>query len=215
MVNLHKSIILCFALISLVGAFVLFYSQPSWLFAKKHGGKALYGHVTSFTLSDVEMLNQQGEHVSWSHFSDKPLYLTLGFTSCPNTCPVTMSHYQRLANHLSTQANYSLLTIDPERDKPEVLDSYLGAINQNFVGLVINETKRLNQVTAELKQSVFVAQQGQQIIHKGYIYLIHPQVKGLVVYDELNLDIEKMVADFYILNGGKQLNNLAKNLPEA
>lgn len=211
MIKVSKPASLIIAFTLLVGAFTIFYSQPSWLFAKKIAGEELYGHVTSFTLSEVVMTNQRGERVSWNSFADKPLYLTLGFTSCPNTCPVTMSHFQRLANRLTSQANYSLLTVDPERDKPEVLEAYLGAINPNFIGLVINNIERLNQVTSELKQSVFIAKRGEQIIHKGSVYLIHPKVAGLIVYDELNLDIEKMVADFNLLDSNKQQNKLALN----
>lgn len=213
--NNIRSLYLFLALTSLTGAFALFYLQPEWLFAKKHNGTSLYGHVTSFTLSEVEMTDQRGSPVSWKSFADRPLYLTLGFTSCPNTCPVTMSHYQRLASRLSNKAHYSLLTVDPERDKPNVLGSYLSAINKDFLGFIINKTEIMNQVTAELKQSVFIAKRGKQIIHKGYIYLIHPSIKGLIVYDELNLDIDKMVADFNILSSGKQIINLDSNNPEA
>jgi len=183
-------------------AFLLFYLQPTWLFGQTIAGKSLYGHITSLKLSQVPMSSHQGKTLNWDSFAKNPLYITTGFTSCPNTCPVTMSYYGRLATQLEQleqRATFSLLTIDPRRDTPEVLEAYLHAINKKFVGLIVEDSRLLSQVTNELKQSVFVSQGGEQIIHKGYIYLIHPNVDGLIVYDQTNLDIDKMLNDFQLL----------------
>lgn len=177
-----------------------FYIQPSWMYGQSFAGQALYGHISSFNLSPIPMINHKGDRVDWEDFSGRPLYITAGFTSCPNTCPVTMSYYQQLAHALNGNASFSMLTIDPLRDTKPVFSAYLNAINQDFIGLIIEDEKLLNQVTTELKQSVFVSKAGNQIIHKGYIYLLHPKVNGLIIYTQTDLDISKMVSDIQLLN---------------
>ncbi|MGB0494974.1 MAG: SCO family protein [Kangiellaceae bacterium] len=203
------------SLLLMLSAIYVFYQQPSWLTYFQANKLPLNGHMTSFKLSDVTMKNQYGELVSWQDYQDRPLYVTLGFTSCPNTCPVTMSYYKNLARLLDDQAVFSLITIDPVRDTESVMRSYLGAINESFVGLIIKDTQRLNRVAGELKQSIFVSSTGNEYIHSGTIYLIHPKASGLIIYNNNNLNIESMLDDFQRLgrtNFNKQTEANEKKL---
>lgn len=196
---IFKYITLFASVLLMVSAFVLFYIQPAWIHNNTINGQTLYGHLSSFKLTDVSMKSHQGDRVVWSDYSGHPLYISLGFTSCPNACPLTMLSYQKLVKKLNNGAKFSLLTVDPKRDTEDVLNNYLQAINQDFLGLIIEDDEQLNKVTAEFKQSVFVSKANNKINHKGYIYLVHPNVNGMIIYHQENLDIEKMVDDFNLL----------------
>ena len=184
---------------ALLLSFYVFYAQPSWMFNLYSNQADLYGHLTGFSLTEHNMENQFGEVVTWKDYSDKPLYVTAGFTSCASSCPITMSHYQKLSNKLDKKVYFSFLTIDPKRDTATKLANYLQGINDDFVGIRISNSDVLDKVVDEFKQSVFVPTNNNQIAHKYYIYLIHPKLKGFIVYDAINPDIDLMEKDFNIL----------------
>jgi len=69
-------------------------------------------------------------------------YLTLlffGYTYCPDVCPIHMSSIAEvrrdLGNDLASRIKVVFVTVDPERDTPERLRSWLGAFDDEFIGL--------------------------------------------------------------------------------
>ncbi len=158
----------------------------------------LSGYQTKFMIGDYNMRNHQNKQVSWKNFSKRPLYITAGFTRCPHTCPMTMNLYQRLAKQINHQADFALLTVDPEHDKPSVLKRYLSAINPSFIGLQIDDKTEFNQSISDLKQSLINSGEPSDLMHSDYIYLLHPKLTGLVLYTKP--DIKSMANDLIILN---------------
>lgn len=196
----RKKILLSISYSALFLSIYFFYAQPVWLIGAFSSQPQLYGHLTRFTLTPYQMKNQFGESVTWNNYSDRPLYVTTGFTSCTNSCPVTMSHYRNLANKLNQKAEFVFLTIDPTRDTLNKLEEYLGAINRHFIGIRISNDTMLKKVVDEFKQSVFITNNISQITHKDYIYLIHPKMKGFIIYEAIAPDIDLMVEDLKILS---------------
>jgi protein SCO1/2 len=94
-------------------------------------GVALVGG--DFTLTD-----QSGKRVSSQAFRGKNLLVIFGYTYCPDICPTEL---QVVASALQTlgkdadQIQPIFITIDPERDTPEVLKQYVSAFDPRLVGL--------------------------------------------------------------------------------
>jgi len=64
--------------------------------------------------------------------------LFAGFTHCPDVCPTTLLRLSNLMKQLGSDAakvRIVLVTVDPERDTPEVLKSYLAAFEGDFTGM--------------------------------------------------------------------------------
>ena len=64
--------------------------------------------------------------------------LFFGFTHCPEICPTTMMDMQRLIDRLGPAGKdfrVFFVSVDPERDTPEVLRSYLASFEPHVVGL--------------------------------------------------------------------------------
>lgn len=62
-----------------------------------------------------------------------------GFTQCPDICPAALSEVSEAMRLLGPQAKdvqVLMVTVDPERDNPMVLSSYMAAFNPDFKGLV-------------------------------------------------------------------------------
>lgn len=82
--------------------------------------------------------SQTGEIVDSVALKGRPYALFFGFTHCPEICPTTMMDMQRLIDRLGPAGKdfrVFFVSVDPERDTPEVLRSYLASFEPHVVGL--------------------------------------------------------------------------------
>lgn len=87
---------------------------------------------------DFALEGPQGP-VRLSQFQDKVVLLFFGFTHCPDVCPTTLlalkRAYERLTPEERAQVQVVFVSVDPERDPPEVADRYAKAFHPSFLGL--------------------------------------------------------------------------------
>ncbi len=85
------------------------------------------------------LLEGPGGPVRLSQFQDEVVLLFFGFTHCPDVCPTTLlalkRAYERLTPEERAQVQVVFVSVDPERDPPEVADRYAKAFNEAFIGL--------------------------------------------------------------------------------
>ena len=82
--------------------------------------------------------DQNGRIVDTVALKGKPYAIFFGFTHCPEICPTTMADMAALMARLGPEAKdfrIYFVSVDPERDTPEVLRSYLASFEPNVVGL--------------------------------------------------------------------------------
>ncbi|MEZ5841214.1 MAG: SCO family protein [Hyphomicrobiales bacterium] len=68
----------------------------------------------------------------------KPYAMFFGFTYCPDVCPTTLWDASQWLEELGADAdklNFVYVSVDPERDTPEQMKSYLSAFNPRIIGL--------------------------------------------------------------------------------
>jgi protein SCO1/2 len=91
---------------------------------------ARYGRTTkAYVVPDVTLLNQEGVRVRLPTLLDAetPLLLSFLFTTCRTICPVITSTLARMRQELGGEGRGMRLvsvTIDPDHDRPAVLDEY-------------------------------------------------------------------------------------------
>jgi protein SCO1/2 len=71
-------------------------------------------------------------------FKGKVTVLFFGYTQCPDVCPTTMAELAEVKKSLGAEGNEVqgvFVTIDPERDTPEVLRGYVASFDPGFVAL--------------------------------------------------------------------------------
>ncbi|UOM33324.1 SCO family protein [Acuticoccus sp. I52.16.1] len=86
-----------------------------------------------------DAVDTKGEPVSAADLEGKPRAMFFGFTHCPDVCPTAMLEAQQWLDALGPKAgdiNIVFVTVDPERDTPEILDQYIGAFDERIIGLV-------------------------------------------------------------------------------
>ena len=87
----------------------------------------------SFTLEAAG--NKQ---VQLSDFRGKAVLLYFGYTYCPDICPTTLATLARARDALGADASkvqVIMITVDPQRDTPDRLSSYVQKFDPSFVGL--------------------------------------------------------------------------------
>lgn len=98
--------------------------------------------IDDFTLTD-----QTGREVRLSDYRGRLVALYFGYTFCPDVCPTTMAavaHAMRLLGSRSNEVQVAMITVDPERDTPAQLGTYLAHFDPRFIGL----TGTLEQIKA-------------------------------------------------------------------
>jgi protein SCO1/2 len=87
---------------------------------------------------EFALTSQDGRQVKLADLRGKVVALTFIFTRCTDTCPVLtpmMSFVQdRLGSDFGAKIAFVSITVDPERDTPEVLKQYGEAFGANFAG---------------------------------------------------------------------------------
>jgi len=79
-----------------------------------------------------------GKPASLEDFRGKLLLVFFGFTHCPDVCPTTLVKAAQIKKELGAEGNrlqVLFVTVDPERDTPEVLSKYVPAFDPTFIGL--------------------------------------------------------------------------------
>ncbi|WP_075219429.1 SCO family protein [Acuticoccus yangtzensis] len=94
-------------------------------------------------------LTTQGATVTEADFRGKPMAVFFGFTHCPDVCPTALLEAQQWLDALGDEADeiaVVFVTVDPERDTPEVLGRYIEAFDDRVVGLVPTSLEALEQM---------------------------------------------------------------------
>lgn len=128
-----------------------------------------------------QLVDQTGAARTEAMLKGKWSLVFFGFTACPDVCPTTLQQLQDAKTRLGgagEAVQVVLVTVDPERDTPEALKSYLesDAFPRGTVGL----TGTPEQVAATLKAYRVYARKVAQgddytMDHSNVIYLMNPQ----------------------------------------
>lgn len=87
---------------------------------------------------DFSLLDQHGQLRAVKDFAGKVVVVFFGFTQCPDVCPASMAELAEVKRLLGADGNRLqaiLITVDPERDTPELLKAYMANFDPSFLAL--------------------------------------------------------------------------------
>jgi protein SCO1 len=102
---------------------------------------------------EFSLIDQRGEPITEAIFRERPSVTLFGFTHCPDVCPTGLMQMAKWAEELGPDAeklSFVFVTIDPERDKPQVLADYIAAFSPRIVGIT-GEPDAVNAMTKDYK----------------------------------------------------------------
>lgn len=133
----------------------------------------------------LNLTDQHGQTRSLAEFRGQVVMLFFGFVQCPDVCPTALARAAEVMHALGDDANRVQLlfvTVDPERDTPEILQAYIDAFDPSFLAL----TGSMDEIrTAANEFRVFFRQvptgSSYTVDHSAMTYLIDPQGEPRVV----------------------------------
>lgn len=90
-------------------------------------------YAKNFALPD-----QDGRVRTIKDFEGKVAVIFFGYTQCPDVCPTTLTEIaeaKKLLGPDGSKVQGVFITVDPERDTPELLKAYVGNFGPDFVAL--------------------------------------------------------------------------------
>ena len=134
--------------------------------------------IPSFTLTD-----HNRNTFTTDNISNKWTFWFFGFTHCPDICPITLGILSTVVDQLQEEQSIDdiyivFVSVDPERDHPEKLKTYVTAFNQNIIGVTADQQdldefmKNMGVVAA--KQQNENSPGGYLINHSSSVFLISP-----------------------------------------
>lgn len=85
-----------------------------------------------------ELVDQNGDAITEQAFRGKPTALFFGFTHCPEVCPTTLFELDGWLRKVDPEGNRLqayFVTVDPERDTPELLGKYISNVTDRVIGI--------------------------------------------------------------------------------
>lgn len=90
------------------------------------------------------LVDQDGRRVTDASYRGKAMAVFFGFTNCPDICPTGLARMTEIMDALGPDAaklQPIFVTVDPGRDTPEVMKSYVAHFSDRFVGLTGSEAE--------------------------------------------------------------------------
>ncbi len=87
---------------------------------------------------DFRLPDAEGSIRSLAEFKGKVVLVFFGFAQCPEVCPTTLARAMEVRKLLGADGDkvqVVLITVDPERDTPQVLREYMKAYDPSFIAL--------------------------------------------------------------------------------
>ena len=134
-------------------------------------------YVASLQGSKFSLKDMDNNIVTEKSFEGPLTAIFFGFTNCPDVCPMTLNKMDIVLEKLKKE-NKSIklffVSVDPERDTPEVIKDYLNSFETNFVGITGEKEKifLLYKSWGIISQKVFNENGDYNIDHSSPVLLL-------------------------------------------
>ncbi len=157
---------------------------------------------------DFALPDQNGQARTLKDFAGKVVVVFFGYTQCPDVCPTTMQELQQVKSLLGSDGDKLqaiFVTVDPERDTPELLKAYTANFDPSFLALHPSP----EQLQALLKDFKIYAKKVEgktatsyTMDHSAQSYVYDPQGR-LRLYSRYGSGVQSLVDDIRLLLKGQ------------
>jgi len=144
------------------------------IFLSVQGKKDEY--VAAFKGSNFSLKDMNNNTITQESFNGPVTAIFFGFTHCPDVCPMTLNKMDIVLNKLKNKKKlkFFFISVDPERDTPEVIKDYLDNFENDFIGITGDPEKIfiLSQSWGILSQKIFLENGEYNIDHSSPVILL-------------------------------------------
>jgi protein SCO1/2 len=134
------------------------------------------------------MIGQDGRVVTNADLAGRPYLVFFGYTHCPDFCPTALFDISAVFKELGPNKKVAALfvTIDPERDTPDVLKTYLENFDSRIIGLT-GDTQKIETITKAFRvygKKMPGEKSGDYTVdHTGVVYLMDKRGKFVSAFN--------------------------------
>ncbi len=159
---------------------------------------------------DFTLTDETGQPFALSQLREQWILMSYGYTSCPDVCPTTLAHLRSARELLGEEAakvTVVFVSVDPDRDTPELMAEYVHHFNPDFKGLTgTSETVALAAKAFDVNYEKKPADaDGKYLVgHSAFVYLIDPQFRLRLTYP-FGVSAQEIAADLtYLFSQSEQ-----------
>jgi len=132
---------------------------------------------------DFELLDRDGNIVTDEDFLGRYVLLGFGFTNCAHICPMMALNMGKALSITDLDVAGIFVSVDTERDSPEVTDDYASNFGASMIGLS-GSYARVSAAASNFKVSFAVTktQDNYTVQHTANVYVIDPAGELLDVF---------------------------------
>ncbi len=140
------------------------------------------------SLVDLRLVRGDGEEVVLGDaLGGRTTLVFFGFTRCPDVCPLTLARLARLYDDLGRPdgLQVAMITVDPEHDRPELLERYVRAFHEEFLAFGGSNTQ-----IATAARAFYVGYAGigtESFTHTDVVAVLDRSASLRYVYSQSNL----------------------------
>ena len=135
-------------------------------------------YVASFKGSNFSLKDMNDNEITEKSFDGPLTLIFFGFTHCPDICPMTLNKLDIVLDKIDKSNKKKLkvffISVDPERDTPEVVKDYLSSFDEKFVGITGEPEKifLLSRSWGIISQKIFLDDGQYNIDHSSPIIIL-------------------------------------------
>ena len=143
------------------------------------------------SLQAFELVDQQRRPFDLERLKGKWSLVFFGYTFCPDICPTTLATIGRVIKQLQADPQdhsgiqVMFVSVDPQRDTPEVMEKYLKYFNETFQG-VTGAQPDIDSLTRQFGAGYIHEPEtaaGQYLVsHTSSIFLVDPRGRLLAAF---------------------------------
>ena len=149
----------------------LFIMLPVFLSMKSQKDES----IASFKGSDFSLKDMNNNTITEQSFDGPLTAIFFGFTNCPDVCPMTLNKMDIVLDKLKNKnLKVFFISVDPERDSPEIIKNYLDNFENKFIGITGPPEKifLLYQSWGIMSKKIFLENGEYNIDHSSPVILL-------------------------------------------
>lgn len=148
-------------------------------------------------LEDFSLTDESGRPFHLADLAGQPTLVFFGFTHCPDVCPTTLARLAKVTKEAAIPGlRVVLVSVDPTRDTPQVLEQYVHAFSPSFKGLT-GTPAEIERITREFSVAVERVDLGggdYTVDHSAVISLLDDKARRVAVFTP-PFEAERVAAD--------------------
>lgn len=146
---------------------------------------------------ELALNGHDGKPRTLADFRGKAVLVFFGYTHCPDVCPTTLADAAQALKALGKDGDrvqVLFVTVDPERDTPEVLSKYVPAFDARFLGLhgdaaAIQKAAKEFKIYYEKRPGKAPGEYTMDHSGQSYVFDTEGRIRLLLRHDRLSQDL--------------------------